>query len=242
MSKKGTSFMNVSKKVLTFAVVGVLATASAFAQATPPPTGQPPATEQQPPAKPPATQQPPATPPAGAQPPAKPEPPKPEQPPKPFPEGAKIAYINVQAIASNSIEGKAATAKIQEWNKKKTAELQTKNKQAQDLQAKLQQGGGVLSDAARSQNEKELQKLQRELQGMQEDAQQEQQDMTEKLQAEFQTKLNPIIDQVATEKNLHVVFDAINGGMVWANTGLDITAEVIKRFDASVSKPAAPKK
>ena len=37
MSKKGTSFMNVSKKVLTFAVVGVLATASAFAQATPPP-------------------------------------------------------------------------------------------------------------------------------------------------------------------------------------------------------------
>ncbi len=237
MSKKGTSFMNVSKKVMTFAVVCLLSASTAFAQATPPPTGQPPATEQQPPAKPPATQQPPATPPAAAQPPA-----KPEQPPKPFPEGAKFAYINVQAIASNSIEGKAATAKIQEWNKKKTAELQAKNKQAQDLQAKLQSGGGVLSDAARSQSEKELQKLQRELQGMQEDAQQEQQDITEKLQAEFQTKLNPIIDQVATEKNLHVVFDAINGGMVWANTGLDITAEVIKRFDASVSKPAAPKK
>jgi outer membrane protein len=236
MSKKGTSFMKVSKKVLTFAVVGVLAATSSFAQATPPPTGQPPATAQQPPAKPPATQQPPATPPAAAQ------PPKPVEPPKPFPEGAKIAYINVQAIASNSIEGKAATAKIQEWNKKKTAELQAKNKQAQDIQAKLQQGGGVLSDAARAQSEKDLQKLQRELQGMQEDAQQEQQDMTEKLQAEFQTKLNPIIDQVAQEKNLHVVFDAINGGMVWANTGLDITAEVIKRFDALASKPAAPKK
>ena len=236
MSKKGTSFMNVSKKVITFAVVGLLSASTAFAQATPPPTGQPPATEQQPPAKPPATQQPPATPPAAAQ------PPKPVEPPKPFPEGAKIAYINVQAIASNSIEGKAATAKIQEWNKKKTAELQAKNKQAQDLQAKLQQGGGVLSDAARSQSEKELQKLQRELQGMQEDAQQEQQDMTEKLQAEFQSKLNPIIDQVATEKNLHVVFDPNTGGMVWAYPGLDITAEVIKRFDAAASKPAAPKK
>ena len=234
MSKKGTSFMKVSKKVLTFAVVGVLAAASAFAQATPPPT-QPPTTGQ-----PPATQQPPATPPAATQPPAQPA--AAAVPPKPFPEGAKIGYINVQAIASTSIEGKAASAKIQEWNKKKTAELQAKNKQAQDLQAKLQQGGGVLSDAARSQNEKELQKLQRELQGMQEDAQQEQQDMTEKLQAEFQTKLNPIIDQVATEKNLHVVFDAVNGGMVWAHTGLDITAEVIKRFDAAAAKPAAPKK
>ena len=70
-------------------------------------------------------------------------------------------------IASNSAEGKAAAAKIKEWDSKKTAELQGKNKQAQDLQTKLQQGGNVLSESARSQSEKELQKLQRELQAMQ---------------------------------------------------------------------------
>jgi outer membrane protein len=228
--------MDVSKKIITLAVSGVFVAATAFAQATPPPTGQPPAT---PPAgQPPATQQPPATPPAGAQQP----PAAAQQPPKPFPEGSKIAYINVQLVANQSSEGKAATAKIQEFNKKKMGELQAKNKQAQDLQAKLQQGGSVLSEAARGQSEKELQKLQRELQGMQEDAQAEQQEMTDKLQAEFQNKLNPIIDQVATEKGLHVVFDAMGAGMVWANTGLDITAEVIKRFDAAMAKPAAPKK
>ena len=225
--------MKVSK-MFALAVIGLMAAAPVFAQATPPPptTGQPPATQ------PPATQQPPATPPAG-QPPA--TLPAAQQPPKPFPEGAKIAYINVQAIASGSVEGKAATAKIEEFSKKKMAELQAKNKAAQDLQAKLQQGGTVLSDAARAQTEKELQKLQRELQAMQEDAQQERDDMTQKLQIDFQNKLNPIIDQVANEKNLHIVFDAANSGMVWANTGLDITAEVMKRFDAS-AKPAAPKK
>ena len=232
---KGTSYMILSKKMFTLAVVATLAAAPVFAQATPPPTGKPPAT-------PPAGQtQPPTPPPAGAQQPATP-PPAAQQPPKPFPEGSKIAYINVQLIANQSSEGKAATARIQEFNKKKMGELQAKNKQAQDLQAKLQQGGSVLSEAARGQSEKELQKLQRELQGMQEDAQAEQQEMTDKLQAEFQNKLNPIIDQVATEKGLHVVFDAMGAGMVWANTGLDITAEVIKRFDAAMAKPAAPKK
>ena len=225
--------MKVSK-LFSFAAIAMVAAVPVFAQTAPP---TPPPTTGQPP----ATQQPPATPPAGAQAPAA-QPAAPQQPPKPFPEGAKIAYINVQAIASNSVEGKAATARIQEFTKKKMGELQAKNKQAQDLQAKLQQGGGVLSDAARSQSEKELQKLQRELQGMQEDAEQEQRDLTDKLQAEFQGKLNPIIDQVANEKNLHVVFDAVNSGMVWANTGLDITAEVMKRFDAAVAKPAAPKK
>jgi outer membrane protein len=230
------SCMDVSKKIITLAVSGVFVATTAFAQATPPPTGQPPATPPAGQTQPPATQQPPATPPAAAQPPAA------QQPPKPFPEGSKIAYINVQLIANQSAEGKAATARIQEFNKKKVAELQNKNKQAQDLQTKLQQGGSVLNETARAQTERDLQKLQRELQGMQEDAQQEQQQMTDKLQAEFQEKLNPIIDQVATEKGLHVVFDAMGAGMVWANTGLDITAEVIKRFDAAMAKPAAPKK
>src|SRR3954470_22983565 len=51
----------------------------------------------------------PATPPAA--PAAQAPPPSPATPPKPFPEGAKIAYVNVQAIASNSVEGKAATSK-----------------------------------------------------------------------------------------------------------------------------------
>ena len=158
-------------------------------------------------------------------------------PPKPFPEGAKIAYIDIQAVASTSAEGKAASAQIQEWDKKKTAELQAKNKQATDIQTKLSQSGSVLSDAARAQNEKELQKLQRELQNMQEDAQAERQEMTEKLQAVFQEKLNPIIEAIATEKGLHVVFDARNSGMVWANSGVDLTAEVIKRFDATKTAP-----
>ena len=73
---------------------------------------------------------------------------------------------------------------------------------------------------------------------MQEDAQQERQDLTAKLQAEFQDKLNPVIDQVANEKNLHMVFSVRDSPIVWVNTGVDLTAEVLKRFDAK----APPKK
>ncbi|HJR60507.1 MAG TPA: OmpH family outer membrane protein, partial [Vicinamibacterales bacterium] len=146
--------------------------------------------------------------------------------------------INLQAIASTSIEGKAATAKIQELQKKKTAELTEKNKQAQAIQTKLQQGGTVLSEQARSQAEKDLQKLQRELQGMQEDAQQEIADLQQNLQVEFQNRLNPIIEQVATEKSLHVVLSVES--VVWGYAGIDITPEVIKRFDAAPK--TAPKK
>jgi len=224
--------MKVFQKTFSMAVIGMLFGAPAFAQ-TPPP--------QTPPATPPAAQTPPAqTPaaPAGQKP--TPPPVPAAQPPKPFPEGAKIAYVDIQLIASNSAEGKAASAKIQEWEKKKTAELTEKNKAAQALQTKLQQGGNVLNESARAQSEKELQKLQRELTALQEDAQQERQEMTTQLQAEFQEKLNPIIEQVATEKNLQVVFSVRDSGIVWAYSGIDLSAEIIKRFDAAAK--SAPKK
>jgi outer membrane protein len=196
---------------------------------TPPAQQTPP---QQPPAKPPATT-PPATTPAPQ--------PLPVQPPKPFPEGAKIAYVNVQAIASNSIEGKAATGKLEELKKKKTAELGEKNKKLQDLQTKLQQGGSVLNDQARNTLEKDIEKMNREIQFFQQDANTELQEMQNDLQSDFQSKLNPILDQIAKEKGLHVLLDGQSSGAVWADPGLDLTAEVIKRFDAASKTPPVKK-
>jgi len=160
-------------------------------------------------------------------------------PPKPFPEGAKIAYVNVQAIASNSAEGKTATGKLDEMRKKKTAEIAEKNKALSTAQTKLQQGGSVLNDAARSALEKDIEKMNREIQFAQQDANTELQDLQNQLQADFQEKLNPILEQVATEKGLHMLIDIANSGAVWANSGLDLTAEVIRRFDAA--KPAVKK-
>ena len=153
--------------------------------------------------------------------------------PKPFPEGAKIGYIDLQYIASNSVEGKAATSKIQEFTKKKTAELEGKQKALEAARNKLLQGGTVLSDSARGQMEKEIDKMARELQFAQQEAQSEQQALTADLQNDFQTRLNPIIDQVANEKGLHYVLSIADSGVVWVNTGLNISSEVMKRLDAA---------
>jgi Skp family chaperone for outer membrane proteins len=189
------------------------------------------------------TQQKPQTPPAGQPPaPAGPAAQTPAaQPPRPFPEGAKVAFVNINQIAQQSAEGKAATAKIQEYVKKKNAEIAEKDKAIQALQAKLQQGATVMSDQARGQIEKDLTRQGRELQSLREDAQQEQQQMTQDLQAEFQQKLFPVVDQIAKEKSLHMVFSIQDSGILWPDPGLDLTAEAIKRFDAA-AKTGTPKK
>ena len=210
--------MRPSTKMFAIAALALALTAGpALAQT--PGTAKPAAETQKP--APPATQKPaePATAAAAA--------------PKPFPEGAKIAYIDLQYIASSSAEGKAATAKIQEFAKKKTAELEGKQKALEAARNKLLQGGTVLSDSARGQMEKDIDKMARELQFAQQEAQSEQQQLTTDLQNEFQTRLNPIIDQVANEKGLHYVLSIADSGVVWVNTGLNISAEVMKRLDAA---------
>lgn len=212
-----------SLKTLTVtAVLGfVLVAAPALAQGTQPPT------------TPPAAQKPPATPPAA---------PAPQAPaaPAPFPEGAKMAFVDIQAIAATSAEGKAATARIQEAEKKITANLQEKGKALQALQAKLQQGANVLSPQAVGQLEKDIEKQNRELQFAQQDAQTEATELRNNVQNEFQEKLNPVIDAVRKEKGLHIIFSIRDSGIAAADFGLDITADVIKKFDEAAK--TAPKK
>jgi Skp family chaperone for outer membrane proteins len=47
-----------------------------------------------------------------------------------------------------------------------------------------------------------------------------------------------VVDSVAQERGLHMVFSIVDSGAIWVNRGLDITPDVMKRLDASAKAPA----
>jgi outer membrane protein len=159
--------------------------------------------------------------------------------PAPFPAGAKYAFINIQRIAAESAQGKSLSSRVQALNNQKVTQLNEKNKALQTAQQKLDSGGSVLSEAARGQLEKDIDRQQTDIQRFTDDAQKEVQELQNELQAEFQQKLGPIIQQVAQEKKLEILFSALDAGIVWADAGLDLTSEVIRRFDAANPAPTA---
>jgi outer membrane protein len=191
----------------------MLAAAPGFAQAPSPPAAPAPQAQTAP-----------ATPPA----------------PRPFPAGTKYAFINIQRIAAESAEGKALAGRVQQLNQKKVNELNEKNKQLQAAQQKLESGASVLSPAAAGLLQKDVERLQVEIQRFTEDAQQEVTTLQTQLQEEFQMKLSPVVQQIATEKGLHLLFSAADAGIVWADLSLDITGEVIQRFDAAAKTAGTP--
>ena len=194
--------------------------------------------------------------PAGAQAPAKPVPAPaapapapvqaPAQPaaPKPFPQGAKVAYVVLQRIANESADGRVATTRIQALQQKKAAELNEKNKQLTTAQQKLEKEGAVMSAAVAAELQKTIERLNVEVQRFTQDAQAEVQELQQALQNEFQQRLEPVLQQVATEMGLQFVFNGPDAGLVWADSSLDISAEVIKKLDSAkpATKPAAPTK
>src|SRR5262249_57981922 len=98
--------------------------------------------------------------------------------------------------------------------------------------------------------EKDIDRQQREGERFQQDAQAEINELTQELQADFNKKLFPILEQISKEKGLQMLFSAADAGLIWAEPGLDLTMEAVKKLDAATPampsaaapapKPAAP--
>ena len=156
----------------------------------------------------------------------------------PFPEGAKIAFVVLQRVVAESAEGKQASARVQALQAKKVAELNERQKAAQGLQEKLDKSGAVMSEAARADLTKQVERANVDMQRATQDAQAEVQELQQQLQEEFQRRIAPIIEAVGKERGLYYIFNGPDSGLVWADAALDITVDVVKKFDQA--KPVAP--
>src|SRR4249919_3359021 len=209
--------MVMRRSVIVAALALVASTVPAFAQTAPTPPAVPGAQAAQAPAPAPA--------PAA---------------PAPFPTGAKIAFVDFQRVAAESVEGQISTVKINALVTKKQTEGAEKAKSLQSNQQKLAQSGSVMSDAARAALEKEIERQTREGERFQQDAQAEINELQQELQLDFQKKILPLVQQVREEKGLQILFSRADAGIVSWDPGIDVTADVIKKLDAITPKGAAP--
>ena len=186
--------------------------------------------------------------------------PPPAQATLPFPADAKYGYIDLQRVLAESTEGQAANGEVQALTDQKLAELEARNQelqgridssnlQLQESQQKLAQGETVLSAEARLSLQREIQRLQLEVQRQGQDAQAEMERITQdaetevgelqqQLQIDFELRLQPAIEAVATARGVDFLFSVGQGGLVWANPQLDLTADVVEELNAS--SEAAP--
>jgi outer membrane protein len=162
----------------------------------------------------------------------------------PFPADAKVAYVNMQYVVSESKLGKSGTEKLKALADSKNTDLVAKNRAVQSLQQDIANNQSVWSSSVLAQKNADLTRMQNELQFLQQQRDTDMQTLNEQLLAEFGEKVLPIVEQVRAERGLWMIFSAGDGSNIAAaHAGLDLSQEVVNRLDASgatVSVPAAP--
>ncbi|MFP4081701.1 MAG: OmpH family outer membrane protein [Candidatus Aminicenantes bacterium] len=145
----------------------------------------------------------------------------------------KIGVVNSQEVLEKSAEGKKAIAQLQEKDKKSQERLSQLDEEIRQLQTKLNTQRLTLTNEAVIQLTSDLEKKRTERKRLAEDSLQELQDLQRRLFSRVQNELLPIIEQVGKEKNLDIIFDLANSGAIYFDPAIDLTQEVIKRYDAS---------
>jgi outer membrane protein len=150
----------------------------------------------------------------------------------------KIGVINSQMVLEKSTEGKRVITQLQDKDKKSQSDLARLDNEIKQLETKLNTQRLTLTDEAAMQINSDVEKKKTDQKRLSEDAVREIQELQYRLFNKVQGELIPIIEGLGKEKGMDVIFDLAKSGAVYFNPVIDLTDEVIRRYDASKAAPA----
>ncbi|NOR14694.1 MAG: hypothetical protein GQ544_03215 [Candidatus Aminicenantes bacterium] len=150
-----------------------------------------------------------------------------------------VGVVNSQTVLENSAEGKRVMAQLQDRDKRNQAELSRQDDEIRQLQTKLNTQRLTLSQEALLNMTADLERKQTDRKRYFEDASRDMNELANRLFAQIQNELLPIIEALGKEKGLDLIFDLGRSGAVYFSPNIELTQEVIVRYD--VQKAPAKK-
>jgi outer membrane protein len=150
----------------------------------------------------------------------------------------KIVVVNSARVFEQSAEGKRTLAQLQDKDAKIKTDLKKMNDAISTLKSRLSTGQLTMTSSAIAAMQADIDKKTTEGKRFQEDANREFTAFRDGLVAKAQQDMLLIVQNLRKEKAYDIVFDLTSSGIVDYAPALEITDEVIRRYDAS--KAGAP--
>jgi outer membrane protein len=154
----------------------------------------------------------------------------------------RVAVVDFQKAVVENAEGKKAQEKFMAEFNKRQKDFEDKQKAMTEMQTKLQNGEKALSEPAKADLAKQIDKLNTELQRMNDDAQKDLGELQQQLFRPIAEKTQEAVKTYSSENGFGVVFDSSSqaNSIIYVQDVADITTEIIRRIDATAAKtPAA---
>ena len=142
----------------------------------------------------------------------------------------KIGVVNAQELLAKTKKGIEIQKRLEQLQGKKQNEMQAMQDQIKKLEKEVL--SPALNQETREKKGLELQTKRKNLKRFIEDAQNEIQRASKRELVELENAVMPLIDQIGKSKGFTIIFDITRPGIVYFDQAIDITAEVIKAFDA----------
>jgi len=153
--------------------------------------------------------------------------------PRPAPGPFKVAVINTEQILTESVAGKKALADLRKIQEQKEAEIEGRQKEIRDLQAKIDDGRLSLAQDKLTEMEKQLEDKVIAVRRLQDDATRDLNKRKDDVLGAIDQRVMPVINQVGKEQGYTLIFRKFESGLIYADEAIDITDLVIKRLDAA---------
>lgn len=153
----------------------------------------------------------------------------------------KLAYVDLQKALEETDDGKKAKARLKSDFEKKQKELDEKQDELKKMKDEFDKKAPMMKPEAQQAEAKKLQdrfvELQQIYARLQQDLAKKEQDAT----GGILRKLQMVVGQIAEKQNFTLVLEK-NSSVVWGAASLDITAEVIRSYNAQASAGGGGKK
>src|ERR1043166_7968896 len=152
----------------------------------------------------------------------------------------RVAVIDVNKVLQTSSAGKAAAAKLKQVQDQKMAQGQKMDEEIRALDNEINTKKISLSEEKLADMQKQLSDKKIAMQRFAQDADRELGEARDRVMADLNAKIMPVVDKIGKEMGLAAIFNKFESGLIYASEAIDITDHVIKEFNgAQGTAPAA---
>ena len=144
-----------------------------------------------------------------------------------------IAVIDVQRVVTESDPGKQAIQKLKAISDAKVAEGQALQQNLATLQEQFNKQRFTVSEERLAEMNKELEDGSIAIRRFEDDAKRELEDARRRELGGLEQRILPIINQIGQERGITLIFNKFQSGLVYADDAVDITDDVIRRFNTA---------
>ncbi|WP_299977498.1 OmpH family outer membrane protein [Desulfobacula sp.] len=151
-------------------------------------------------------------------------------------DAAKIGVINFQKILRESSAGKITQKQITEKGNAFQEKLKTEKVQLDEMKKSFEREALVLSPEKQQEKQREFRIRVNDFKRMQEDFSREFKQLEVKLLNKIQKEIFQIANEIGKKEGYLLILEKKTAGVVYHPDQLDITDQIIKKYDLKISK------